>query len=324
MEIITKLGLNRKNRASIMDYISPLSVVVLLALFTSINKNFLSIVNIRNLFTDMAPLLVIGCGITFVLIIGSIDLSLGSVCSCSAVILAVLLPKVGELGYVAAILFGILAGFINGIIFTKVKMPSFIVTLGALSVWQSAAYLICRGAPVLIPPKEWDHIAWTKVQFGVFTMPFILSFLLLLVLFLIQKKTVFGKYSYAVGANERAAWIAGVNNDMTKIVSFTICGTLSALTGILLATKLRSGIPTVGDPITLMGIAAAALGGTSMSGGKGSVVRALLGAALVIVIQNGMNLIAIDAFWQQVVFGFLVIIALYMTTDRSGRNIVMK
>lgn len=324
MEILTKLGINQKIRASIMDYISPLSVVVLLIFFTSINKNFLSITNIRNLFTDMAPLLVIGCGITFVLIIGSIDLSLGSVCSCSAVILAVLLPKVGGLGYLASILFGIVAGLINGIVFTKMKIPSFIVTLGALSVWQSVAYLISKGAPVLIAPKEWNHIGWTRIQFGVFTMPFILSLLLLLVLFIIQKKTVFGKYSYAVGANERASWLAGVNNDATKIISFTICGTLSALTGILLATKLRSGIPTVGDPITLMGIAAAALGGTSLSGGKGSVVRAMLGAAIVIVIQNGMNLIAIDAFWQQIVFGFLVIAALYMTIDRSGRNIVMK
>jgi len=324
MEIIKRFGFSHRGKSSIMEYMSPLSVVLLLVLFTSINSNFLSALNIGNLLTDMAPLLVIGCGITFVLIIGSIDLSIGSVCSCSAVIIALLIPRIGNLAYLVAVVFGIAAGVINGIVFTKVKIPSFIVTLGAMSVWQSAAYVISNGAPLLIPPKAWDHIAWTKIKFGVFSMPLILSLLIMIILYAVQKKTIIGKFSYAVGANERASRIAGVNTGLTKIAAFTVCGTLSALAGILLATKLRSGIPTVGEPITLMGIAAAALGGTSLSGGKGSVFGALLGAALVTIIQNGMNLIAIDAFWQQIVFGSLVIVALYITIDRSGRNVVMK
>lgn len=314
-----------RKKINIMDFISPLSVIILLVFFTSINSSFLSMINIANLFTDMAPLLVIACGITFVLIIGSIDLSLGSVCSCSAVILALLLPRIGVYAYLVSIGFGLFAGFINGLVFAKVKVPSFIVTLAASSIWQSAAYLICNGAPLLIPPKTWGYIEWGDMQIGFLTMPFILAFVLMLILYFFQKKTVFGKYAYAVGANEKAAWVAGVNIDLTKILAFTICGTMSAITGILLSVKLRSGIPTVGDPITLMGIAAAALGGTSLSGGKGSVIRALLGAALVTTIRNGMNLIAIDAFWQQIVFGSLVIVALYMTIDRrSDRNSIMK
>lgn len=324
MEVLTKLGFNQKGKFNILDYISVVSIIMLVIVFTAINSNFLSASNISNILTDISPLLIMGCGVTFVLLIGSIDLSIGSICSCSAVILALLIPELGSLAYLVALFYGGMAGLINGIVYTRVKIPSFIVTLGAMSVWQSMAYIISKGAPVQIPVKRWDYIAWAKIKLSVFSMPLILTLAIVIIFYVVQQKTALGKYSFAVGANERAARMAGVNIDLTKIGVFTICGLCSALAGVFLAAKLKSGIPTVGDPFTLMGVAAVALGGTSLSGGKGGVVGTILGVALVTVIQNGMNVVAVNAFWQQIVFGALVILAVLMTVDRSGRDIVIK
>lgn len=324
MEIITKMRLKWKEKINLMDYISILSIVILVIFFTLVNKNFLNVSNIRNLLTDISPLLVMGCGVTFVLMIASIDLSIGAICSCGAVILALLLPVIGNWAYIISLLYGIVAGFINGLIYTKVKIPSFIVTLGTMSVWQSAAYLISRGAPLQITPKQWGNIGWAKINFGIFSAPLILAMVVLIILLIVQKTTKLGKFTFAVGANERAARIAGINVDLTKICVFTICGLCSAASGVFLSAKLRSGIPTVGDPFTLLAVAAVALGGTSLSGGKGGLLGTILGVALVTVIRNGMNVIGVNAFWQQIVFGIIVIFAVYVTVDRKGRNIIMK
>jgi ribose transport system permease protein len=324
MDNLTRIDAKPKTNFNIMDFISCLSLVILIVLFTSINKNFLNTPNLTNLLTDIAPLLVIGCGVTFVLLIGSIDLSIGAIASCSAVLLTVLLPKVGIMAYLITLIYGAAAGLINGVIFTKVKIPSFIATLGAMSVWQSVAFVLSKGAPLQIKVHEWGYISWVKIKLGVFSMPLIVSLIVVALFYIVQSKTKLGKHSFAVGANERAARIAGVNVNLIKVGVYIICGLCSALSGIFLAAKLKSGIPTVGDPFTLMAVAAVALGGTSLSGGKGGVIGTILGVALVIVIQNGMNIIAVDALWQQIVFGLLIIFAVYITTDRRGRNIVIK
>ncbi|MGA2547662.1 MAG: ABC transporter permease [Rectinemataceae bacterium] len=314
----------RKVEIVVMDYVSILSIVILVVFFTAMNKNFLNAMNIRNMLTDISPLLVMGCGVTFVLLIGSIDLSIGAVCSCAAVILAVLFPLIGSWAYLFALLYGALAGLINGVVFTRVRLPSFIATLGAMSVWQSVAYLMSGGAPLQISVKNWHFIGWASIKFGVLSMSLILALMVLAIFYVVQQRTRMGKYSFAIGANERAARLAGVNIRLTKIGVFTVCGLCSAAAGIFLSAKLRSGIPTVGEPMTLLAVAAVALGGTSLAGGKGSILGTILGVALVTVIQNGMNVIGVDAFWQQIVFGIIVILAVYITADRGGRNVVVK
>ena len=311
-------------RLNFMDYVSLLSIVILVIVFTIINKNFLSLYNIKNLLADMAPLLVMGCGVTMVLLIGSIDLSIGSICSCASVIFAVTLPTWGVLSYIWVILFGLFAGFINGLVYTKVKIPSFIATLGAMSVWQSAAYVLSHGAPIQIGLKHWNFINWAKIKIGFMPLVLLVALSLVAITYTIQHYTKLGKYIYAIGANERGARIAGVKINRTKILVFMICGLGCALMGILLSAKLKSGIPTVGESFTLMAVAAVALGGTSLSGGKGSVLGTIIGVAVVIIIQNGMQVVGVDTFWQQVVFGIIVILAVYLTVDRSSRHISIK
>jgi ribose/xylose/arabinose/galactoside ABC-type transport system permease subunit len=324
MERMKSMERKRKVEIVVMDYVSILSIVILVVFFTAMNKNFLNAMNIRNMLTDISPLLVMGCGVTFVLLIGSIDLSIGAVCSCAAVILAVLFPLIGSWAYLFALLYGALAGLINGVVFTRVRLPSFIATLGAMSVWQSVAYLMSGGAPLQISVKNWHFIGWASIKFGVLSMSLILALMVLAIFYVVQQRTRMGKYSFAIGANERAARLAGVNIRLTKIGVFTVCGLCSAAAGIFLSAKLRSGIPTVGEPMTLLAVAAVALGGTSLAGGKGSILGTILGVALVTVIQNGMNVIGVDAFWQQIVFGIIVILAVYITADRGGRNVVVK
>lgn len=322
-ELKRKEGAERRG-FKLTDYFHVLATVFFLIFFTIFNPNFLGIMNLKNLLNDIAPLLVMCCGVTFVLLIGSIDLSIGAICSTSAVILVLLLPKIGGIAYLIVVIFGVAAGFINGIIFSKSKIPSFIATLGMMGVWKSIALIMSGGAPLQILREDWGYISWAKTSLSIFGIPLFVAIAILLIFFVIQRYTRMGKFSYAVGANERAARIAGVNVDMTKIGVFMMSGACSAMAGAFLSAKLRSGIPTVGEPLTLLAIVAVALGGTALSGGKGGVIGTLLGVLMVIIIQNGMNIIGVDAFWQQIVFGAMVILAVYITVDRSGRKFIVK
>lgn len=297
-------------------------IAIYLALYL-INPSFLNTFNLKNLLTNMAPLLVMACGATYVRLLGSLDLSMGAVCSCANVLLVMLMPSVGPWAYGVAILFGVATGFILGVIHTKLKIPSFIASLGMMNVYNSLALLLTP-SPVMIAKAERTYIAWGKEKFGVVGAITIAAVIVMIVLHLVQKRTVIGKSISLTGANERTARISGINVSATKIFAFTICGMTSAMAGILLAIKLQSSAPTVGSPFTLQAVAAVLLGGTAMTGGKGSVLMTLVGVLIVTAIENGMTIIGVDAFWSQIVFGALTIVAMFLTTDRSAKNLIVK
>lgn len=308
----------------VVDYLSAVSIVVMVGVFTAINPNFVNLVNIKNILADISPLLVMASGVTFVLLIGSVDLSVGAICSCACVMTGIGMPVFGNwiIGFV--LIFGFIAGALNGLIFTKLKIPSFIVTLCTMNIWKCAALLISGGRPALIPINLWSYLNWTKITFGIIPILFLIATALLGIYYFVQIKTVIGKTFYGVGVNERAARIIGLDIFKAKIWAFILSGIGSALSGVFFSIKLKSSIPTIGDQLTLLAMAAAALGGTSLSGGKGSVLKTILGVLLVIVIQNGLNVAAVDAFWQQIVFGALIIFAVSLNVDRSGRDVIIK
>jgi len=314
----------RFNFENLINYVSGVSIIVLIIAFAAINQRFVSLLNIKNLLTDISPLLAMSCGETIVLLIGSIDLSIGSIVSCSVVLFTVLLQIIGFWAYPAVILFGVFAGLLNGFVYAKLKVPSFIVTLCAASIWQSAAYLLSGGIPLTMPSKILGFVRWGKVNFSFLPLLFIVSVVFMLSYYVFQQRTIMGKTIYALGANERAARIAGLNVNAAKMWAFTLSGVGSAVAGLLFAVKLKSGIPTLGESYILMAIAAAVLGGNSLIGGKGSVLMTLLGVSLVVVIQNGLNVVGVGAFWQQVIFGGLVLFAVYTNVARSGRDIINK
>ena len=299
------------------------ALIAIYLAFYLINPSFLNTFNLKNLLTNMAPLLVMACGATYVRLLGSLDLSMGAVCSCANVLLVMLMPSVGPCAYGVAILFGVATGFILGVIHTKLKIPSFIASLGMMNVYNSLALLLTP-SPVMIAKAERTYIAWGKEKFGVVGAITIAAVIVMIVLHLVQKRTVIGKSISLTGANERTARISGINVSATKIFAFTICGMTSAMAGILLAIKLQSSAPTVGSPFTLQAVAAVLLGGTAMTGGKGSVLMTLVGVLIVTAIENGMTIIGVDAFWSQIVFGALTIVAMFLTTDRSAKNLIVK
>lgn len=306
------------------EYVSYFVAVALLLAITAINPRFISPLNLSNILSDMSAVLLLSIGVTFILLIGSIDLSIGAMSSCACVIFAVTVPDLGWAGLFLALGYGIIAGFLSGILYVKLKIPSFIATFGTMSVWQSVALIISNGSPQQIGKEFWQYTQWFKIKIGILPLPFLLVLTLFVILVVIEKKTKFGRTLFAVGGNESAARMAGLNVEGTKILVFALMGLFSAMAGILFAANLKSGIPTVGEPFTLTAIAAVALGGTSMSGGKGGLIKTLAGVILVILIQNGMNVIGVGVFWQKITFGLIILVALYITTDRKRRNLVVK
>lgn len=306
------------------EYVSFIVAAGLLLIITAINPRFISTGNISNILSDMSALLFLAIGVTFILLIGSIDLSIGAVSSCACVIFAVTVQDLGWMGMIMALLYGVCAGFLSGLLYVKLKIPSFIATFGTMSVWQSVALIISKGAPQQIGKDYWLYTQWFKIKIGILPLPFIIAILIFLTLLAVERKTKFGRTLFAIGGNESAARMSGLNVDGTKISVFIIMGLFAAMAGIFFAANLKSGIPTVGEPFTLTAIAAVALGGTSLSGGKGGLMKTLAGVILVILIQNGMNVIGVGVFWQKITFGLIILIALYITTDRKRRNLVIK
>lgn len=335
------MGNNKKftlNKQNLMDnitkYFSASAIIILLVVLTATQDNFLGTYNLKNLLRDPAALMIMAAGMTMVLLIGSIDLSMGAVCSVSNVMFVHLMLgwakddsnpiMLGLMAGVICLVFGCLSGLALGFIHVKLKVPSFIASLGFMSVWQSAALLITEN-PESIPKVLWPTINWYKSTVaGVIGVPLIIAVIILLFIWALTKYTSFGKAIYAIGGNERAARIAGIDVDKNKITVFTINGMLAALSGIMLVGSLKSSAPTIGDPYTLQIVASCALGGTSLAGGKGSVLGTILGVFTVAVINNGMTFVGVDAYWQNVVFGAFVLGAIALTVDRKTRGLAVK
>ena len=330
-------------RENLMRYISVVSIVVLALIFNGMQPNFLGTTNITSMLRDNAALLVMAVGMTSVLIFGSIDLSMGALCSVSNVLYVRIVVAFSEsykaagleeysaawpmaVALAACLLVGVISGLLLGIIHVKLKVPSFIASLGFMSVWTSVAYLLSNGA-LSIPRALWGGADWYRVSFlTAIPLPLIIAVIIALVFYVLQTRTVFGRTIFSIGGNERATRIAGMGVDRTKIIIFTLTGVCASLGGIFLAAKIRSSDPTIGDPYTLMIVASCVLGGTSLSGGKGSCLGTILGALTVTVIKNGLTFIGVDAYWQDVVFGLFVLAMIILSIDRSkaSRGIAVK
>lgn len=305
------------------DTINIWSVLLLILVFYLMNNAFLNRFNLKILLINIAPLLVMATGATLVRLIGSVDLSMGAVCSVANVILVHQFPNLGWGAYFVAAAFGMFAGFLLGLVQTKFKMPSFIASLGFMSIWESVALQI-TSSPIPIASEQKIFIEWGKTTFGIFGLMTIIAFVITLIFYLFQTYTRVGRSINIIGGNERVAWLSGIEVARYKIIAFVLCGLTAALSGIMLAVKLNSSAPTVGRPFTLLAVAAVLLGGTSPTGGKGNILKTIIGVLIVVIIQNGMTIIGVDAFWTQIVFGGLIIIAMIFNTERGSKNIIVK
>ena len=305
------------------------ALIVLLVAFSLASPNFLQFDNIIGILLATAVNGILGLGVTFVIITAGIDLSIGTVMTLSAVMTGVLitnwqLPM--PLGIVGGILTGTAAGFVNGILVAKMKVPPFIATLGMLNVAKGLALVISGLRPIYFSDlPQFNELAMGSA-FGAIVPGFEVPNLVLIlfgaaiIASLVLKKTILGRYTFALGSNEEATRLSGVNVDAWKIAIYAVCGLFSGLAGVLLAARLNSAQPSLGLGYELDAIAAAVIGGTSLSGGEGTIVGTVIGAFIISILTNGLRILSVPQEWQTVITGSIVVLAVYLDIVRRRRQ----
>lgn len=300
----------------------PLIALVALILYFSIRSpNFAQTSNIANILTQASFLLVLALAGTMVILIGGIDLSVGATATLGGVLVAKFIDDSGLLAVIIAVLVGAFVGLINGLIHTLLRVPSFLVTLGMMSVLDGVSNTIGQGQPINFQSTLLDSLVNGGVIPGIPNVA-IIAGAVALVLVVVSFRTRTGRYLYAVGGGERAARLSGVNLTTYKNAAFILAGSLAAFAGVLLTGQVGSGTPLAGDPFLLDSIAAVVVGGTALSGGVGGPHRTVLGVLVIAILSSGMNIIGVQAYTQGIVKGLVVIAAVALTIDRKKYSFI--
>lgn len=301
----------------------PLTTLAVLIFFVGIAQpSFLEPGTLIELASDTAVLFILATGVTFVIMLGGIDLSIQSMASLASVIVALTIARLGYGSFLLAIVIGAVAGFLSGIVHVRLKIPSFIATLAMGGVLFSAALVISKERSITLDETGRAYQAWITGQaFGLPNVIFI-GLLVLAGAHVVQAHTRFGRYSAAIGAGEPAAYASGVKVGQQKIFAFVLSATFAAVAGVVLAGRLASGSPTLAAELLLPSIAAVVVGGTAITGGVGSIWRTLVGALIISVVRIGMTFLGVNIFAQNIVFGAVLIGAVAITIDRTKIPIV--
>jgi ribose transport system permease protein len=314
----------RRSRGSI-DWVGAMPVitlVVLLAVMAIGSPRILRPSSLIGLLEQSATLLVMGLGQTFVILLGSIDLTIAAVAAFTTIVVAMLIPTLGYWAFVVGALIGVFSGLTTGLIHTRFRVPSFIATLGISGIWTGLAFVISDATPITIANDDIHYLEWvTGETFGIPNTVLIGAFVLL-VTYILEAFTPFGRYVKAIGAGERASAVSGVNIARYKTLAFTLCGTLAGISGILLASRMAGGSARMADGMQMKAIAIVVLGGTAISGGVGGVMRTLIGGLIVIVLDVGMVMIGINPWFKQAIYGAIIIVAVALTIDRQRITII--
>ena len=289
-----------------------IALIILMAVITIINSNFLTANNLLNLLLQVTSNALIAFGMTFVILTGGIDLSVGSILALSSALTAGLLgsgmPVTLEI--LISLILGCILGMMNGLLISYGKLAPFIVTLATMTIFRGATLVYTNGNPITKGLSDTFLFQFLGQGYIVgIPFPVIIMFIVFIVLYVLLHKTAFGKSVYAIGGNEKAAYISGVKLNKVKIIIYSISGIMASISGLIITSRLSSAQPTAGASYEMDAIAAVVLGGTSLSGGKGRILGTLIGALIIGVLNNGLNIIGVSAFWQQVVKGVVILIA---------------
>ena len=285
-------------------------LILIIAYFSYRSARFTTPENLLTILVAAAPFALIALGQTLVILTGGIDLSPGSIIAVSAMTAAsVAKASDGNLALtvVSALLVGLVAGAINGLVVSRLNVPPFIATLGMLTAGSGIAYAIGNGAPINGLPASFGLIANTRI-FGV-QIPVIIMIVGIIVLAIVMRRTAYGMRIYAVGGNPMASRIAGINVRRVLFSVYAISGLLAGLSGVMLASRVISGPPNLGQGYELDAIAAVVIGGASLFGGRGSIWGTALGLILIQTLNNGLDLLIVPAYWQDVIKGILIVAA---------------
>jgi ribose/xylose/arabinose/galactoside ABC-type transport system permease subunit len=297
-------------RGQAFDLLFVPSVLVALCLWLSLtNDAFFTSINLTNVLLQAAVLAIVSFGLTFVILAGELDLSAGTGSALASVIGAQVMVGTGSiaLGVLAALGFGVVLGVVNGLLVTRIEVPSFIATLGTFIICQGVALALTNGGVVAGLPEGIGAFS----NASVLGVPALVcaAVLMFLVLYFLQRETTFGVRVLAVGGNAEAARLSGLPVNRVRILVFLIAGATTALGGLALLVRVQSGQPNANQTLALEAIAAVVVGGTSLTGGRGSVVRTLWGVLLIAVLRNGLDLLGINEDLKQVVIGVVFIVA---------------
>jgi ribose transport system permease protein len=304
----------KQDRNTMIVYLVLVGLIVATSLLSDI---FLTTRNIQNLLRQVVPLGLVSVGQTFAILTAGIDLSIGSVvsmasCLTSGMILGrdlLVLPVVA-----LVIVLALFIGFCNGFVITRTRVHPLIVTLGMMSVVQGGLLLYTK-SPIGSVPPVFDFLAWGKVGFIPFPI-FLFAAIAAAGIFILRRTTL-GRYVYATGGNEEVARLSGIKTDRVKIVTYMICSFTAALTGIFLASRMGMGDPLVGERYMLDSILPVLIGGTSLSGGKGGISATVAGVFIFAILSNALNLLDVSAYWQWIIKGLIIIVAVAFYTTKS-------
>ena len=287
-----------------------LVLCVFLSVFPKTSGSFFTRQNIFNVLRQISTNLFLACGMTMVIILGGIDLSVGSIIALSGCISAGCVARYNlplPIALLMGLLVGLLVGMFNGAVISKTTIPAFIVTLATMNIAKGLAYVYTGGSPVRVVTKEWQFLGAGYV--GIFPTPVVILVIVLIITAIIMNKTKMGRHMYAVGGNQQAAEFSGIKVEKVKFFVHAFSGLMAGLAGIVLASRMYSGQPTAGDGAEMDAIAAVVVGGTSMAGGSGKIGGTIIGGLIIGVLNNGLNLLNVNSFWQYVVKGAVLLIA---------------
>ncbi|THF75272.1 ABC transporter permease [Cohnella fermenti] len=305
------------------------SLIALVVIFSFASENFFKFSNIVGILLSTAVTGVLALGATFVIITGGIDLSVGTVMTLSAVMTGVSISFWGTpiwVGLLVGVMTGALCGLVSGYAVSKLNIPPFIATLAMMMIAKGLALVISGTKPVYFTDaKGFTDIALGSLLGDIipgFTIPnaVLIFFAAAIIGSIVLTRTLVGRYNFAIGSNEEAARLSGVNVNFWKIVIYTIAGVFTGIAGILIASRLNSAQPALGQGYELEAIAAVVIGGTSLSGGKGTIIGTVIGALIMSVLTNGLRILSVPQEWQTVVVGFVIFLAVYADILRRKKG----
>ena len=309
---------SKASRLSVRTIILPIiAIVVLIAYFSMVNPLFLSSSNALNIGRQSSVLLTVSLAETVVILIGSIDLSIGSLVTLSGIVSAAAVDTLGVFGAaLSGVGVGALVGLVNGGLVTMLRVPSFLVTLGTLSILSGVSNQVSLGQSILFTDQRLPDLVNGSMVLGI---PNVIWFALIAtaILTVVAFRTKLGRYLYALGGGEVVASHAGVPVTFYKVLAFVLCGAICGLAGVMLTGQVGAGTPTAGSGLLLNAVAAVVMGGTALSGGIGGPHRTFLGVLVIAILTNGMDVTEVNSFTQDIVKGVVIILAVSLTIDRS-------
>lgn len=304
-----------------MQKLGPVIGLLLIVIIISImSPSFLTMNNLFNVLRQVSINALIAFGMTFVILTGGIDLSVGSILALTGAVTAGMMSGGMDpiLAMLLGVLLGVLLGAINGLIIAKGKVAPFIATLATMTIFRGLTLVYTEGRPISGLGDSFTFQMLGKGYILGIPVPVITMAISFAVLYFVLKKTTFGRRVYAVGGNEEASRLSGINVDRIKIYVYSLAGGLTAIASLILTSRLNSAQPTAGNMFELDAIAAVVLGGTSLTGGRGWIVGTLVGALIIGVLNNGLNLIGVSSFFQQVVKGAVILIAVLLDRKKTA------